>query len=354
MSEARLTATVLQRLVTSARDVGFVRLGAVRLDHPGFAVAGAALDRFLDRGHEGEMGFLSRTREVRKHPEQMLPGARTVLVAAVPYRGGEGSIARYARTVDYHTEIFRRLAVVAETLEVELPGTKSLICVDTKPLLERTAAALAGLGFIGKHGCVIVPGLGSYTLLGALLTTAVWEGEDVAMERAHWQACGSCRRCLDACPTDAFTGPGELDARRCISYLTIEHRGPIEDALADRLGGWIAGCDVCQEVCPYNASESRESRVPHAAWLPDVPGGPRPAEPATVATLGSGRYRAFVRDTALRRIPRRALRRNALLAIGNATGPLSEAERAAVEAAEADTDPQLVAAAARARRKRLE
>lgn len=355
MSQPRLGPAALGRIAERANESGLLKLGVVRLDHPGFEPARAALDDYVAAGFHGEMGFMERTLAVRKDPAQMLPGARTALVAVVPYRGEpDTGVARYARSADYHTVMHSRLEAVIAALKLELPEAEALVCVDTKPLLERTAAALAGLGFIGKHGCVIVPGLGSYVLLGAVLTDAAWTEEDAVtdLRRARWDACGACTRCLDACPTQAFDAPGVLDPRRCISYLTIEHRGPIDDALADGMGGWVAGCDVCQEVCPYNASEKRESRVPDAVWLPDVVGGPRPADPIALAQLGSSRHRAFVRDTALRRIPRRALRRNALIALGNRAGALSAEEDAAVGVAEADADPQVQAAAQRVRRRR--
>jgi epoxyqueuosine reductase len=352
---SQLDAAMLERLAAAAEDNGLLRLGVVRLDHPGFEPARAAFDRFLDAGFEGEMGFMRRTAEVRKDPAQMLEGARTALMVAVPYRSAPGDgVARYARSADYHTVMHSRLEAVGTLLQAELPEANVLVCVDTKPLLERTAAALAGLGFVGKHGCVIVPGLGSYVLLGALLTDVPWAGEDAVTElrRARWDACGACTRCLDACPTQAFDAPGVLDPRRCISYLTIESRAPIEDALADRMQGWVAGCDVCQEVCPYNASSSREARVPTQAWLPEVRGGPRPVDLVALTQLGSSRHRAFVRDTALRRIPRRSLRRNALIALGNRAGPLQDDEREALARAATDDDPQVVAAADRARRRR--
>lgn len=355
MSEPRLGPAALERIAERADAAGLLKLGVVRLDHPGFEPARAALDRFVAAEFHGEMGFMERTLEVRKDPAQMLPGARTVLVAAVPYRGEPGTgVARYALSADYHTIMYSRLEAVVSGLKLESPDAQALICVDTKPLLERTAAALAGLGFIGKHGCVIVPGLGSYVLLGAVLTDAMWTGDDQVQElrRARWDACGSCTRCLDACPTQAFDAPGVLDPRRCISYLTIEHRGPIDDALAEGMGGWVAGCDVCQEVCPYNVSEKRESRVRDEVWLPEVAGGPRSADPVALAQLGSSPHRAFVRNTALRRIPRRALRRNALIALGNRAGPLSAEEEQAVGKGEADADRQIQAAAQRARRRR--
>ena len=341
----RLTTALVAELAAEAEAAGLLRLAAVSLDDPGFAPARAALDRHIDAGMHGEMEFMRRTAPVRKRPEQMLAGARSLLVAAVPYRGSSGPVARYARSADYHTLIHRRLDVVAASLRRRLPGVELLVCVDTKPVLERAAAALAGLGFIGKHGCLIVPGLGSYVLLGEILTTAQWDHTRAGTPL--WDACGSCRRCLDGCPTDAFVAPGELDPRRCISYLTIEHRGPIDDGLADRLGERVAGCDACQEVCPYNAGPARDVRVPAGAWLEDPPGGQREADLVHLAALGSGRYKAFVRDTALRRIPRRALRRNALLALGNRRGALAPAEREVADVARDDPDPQVAAAAAR-------
>lgn len=345
-----LDEAALARLVEHADANGLVRLGIVRLDHPGFAEARAALDRYLAEGRHGEMDFLARTASIRRDPRAMLAEAASLLVAAVPYGGPGGPIARYARATDYHTEIHERLERLEAALHAELPGCATMICVDTKPILERAAAALAGLGFIGKHGCVIVPGLGSYVLLGALLTDARWRGADAVEDprRVGWDACGSCTRCLDACPTQAFVAPGTLDPRRCISYLTIEHRGPIADELADALGQRIAGCDVCQEVCPYNAGSDRERRVPAAAWLGPPVRGPRDDDPMRLVDIGSATYRAWVKGTPVRRIPRRSMRRNALLAIGNGTGELDEQARARIVAACGDADPQVAAAARRA------
>lgn len=350
---ARLTPPVLERLRDAARERGVMELGAVSLDDPRFSSSHARLDEFLDAGQHGEMEFLARTRALRKAPEGMLPGARSLLVGLVPYRGRSGPIARYAQAADYHTLLHNRLAGLRADLEAALPGVESLIFVDTKPVLERTAAALAGLGFIGKHGCLIAPGLGSYVLIGGLLTTAPWSAAETPVEgTAPWDACGSCQACLDACPTAAFDGPGRLDPRRCISYLTIEHRGAIAEALASRMGERIAGCDVCQEVCPYNRSEARGARVPESAWLADPPGRAREPDLIRLAGIGNAQHRAFVKHTALNRIPRRALRRNALLAIGNGDGPLSAPEREACDRAREDGDAQVRAAAERALRRR--
>jgi epoxyqueuosine reductase len=195
---------------------------------------------------------------------------------------------------------------------------------------------------------VIVPGLGSWVLLGCVLTTASWHGPELPAERARWDACGSCTRCLDACPTGAFVAPGELDPRRCISYLTIEHRGPIADELADAFGERLAGCDVCQEVCPYNATPARETRVPDAAWIEPPPRGPRGADPWRLIDMGSATYRAWVKGTPVRRIARRSMRRNALLVLGNRVERWDEAQRARVVALVDHEDPQIAAAARRA------
>jgi epoxyqueuosine reductase len=349
-----LTPTLLQELAAVAAEAGLPRLGAVRLDHPGFVPAAAALDRYLDEGMHGEMEFMGRTRALRKDPTGMLPGARTVLVAAVPYRGHAGPIARYAQSADYHTVVHDRLELVQAHLHARLPDVRTLVCVDTKPLLERSAAALAGLGFLGKHGCLITPGLGSYVLLGALLCTAPLTAPDAVSDpsRVRWDACGQCTRCLDACPTQAFVEPGRLDPRRCISYLTIEHRGPIDPALEDAMGERIAGCDVCQEVCPYNAGRERDARVPDAAWIGLPPGRPRTPDLVALANAGNNPYRSFVKHTALRRIPRRSMRRNVMLALGNREGVASEEEQAQMRTATADEDPIVLAAAERALRRR--
>jgi epoxyqueuosine reductase len=342
----------LVELAAVAESAGLLRLGIVRLDHPGFAEARAALDRYLALGRHGEMDFLARTAGIRRDPARMLDGAASLLVAAVPYRGEPGAIARYAQSSDYHTVVHERLEHVVAALDRLAPESRSIICVDTKPVLERAAAALAGLGFIGKHGCVIVPGLGSWVLLGCVLTTAQWRGATPSHEGVRWDACGSCTRCLDACPTQAFVAPGQLDPRRCISYLTIEHRGAIAEDLASAIGERLAGCDVCQEVCPYNAAPDRDARVPAAAWIAPPPRGPRAADPWRLVDIGSATYRAWVKNTAVRRIPRRSMRRNALIVIGNRDAAFDDEQRARVAALADDADPQIAAAARRALRDR--
>jgi len=349
----QLDAELVQHLAGVAETVGVLGLAAVSLDHPGFAWARAELDRHLDEGLHGEMDFMARTREVRKDPRAMLASARSIVIGVVPYRGTADPVARYAQSIDYHQLLHRRFEAIEQAIHLALPAIETLVGVDTKPVMERSAAVLAGLGFLGKNGCLITPGLGSYVLLGEMLTSA-----EVAIPpmpplgKLRYDACGSCSRCLEACPTQAFLSAGRLDPRRCIAYLTIEHRGTIADDLLDAIGVRIAGCDVCQEVCPYNASPSRNSRVAPHAWPEDLPEGPRSTDLATLANVTSGRYRAFVRDTALRRIPRNALRRNALVALGNITTPPNPREREAMDAAHRDPDPRVQAAASRAIRRR--
>lgn len=355
---SRLEAAQLDQLRREAEALGLLHLGAVGLDHPGFEPARARLRGHLDAGLNGEMDFMARTREVRSNPSQMLEGARSVLVAVVPYGGEAGPIARYAQWADYHTEVHRRLERLGDSLSRLHPGASHLVCVDTKPLLERTAAALAGIGFLGKNGCLIVKGLGSYVLIGCLLTTLEVPPRSAAVDGltpgSHtYDACGSCRACLDACPTGAFDGPGDLDPRRCIAYLTIEHRGAIDPSLADGIGVRVAGCDVCQEVCPHNQSELRLARVPDGAPLPPVPDDrDRTPDLVRLATIGNNQHRGFVRGTALNRIPRRALRRNALVALGNKADPLEAHEDEALAQIEAGPDPELAGWAARARTRR--
>lgn len=300
----------------------------------------------------GEMTYLGRDAALRRDPRLLCDQARGVLSIAVSYHHPEpplptsgpvalrGVIARYARAEDYHLILKRRLAALAERLQTQLGGALAYrICVDTAPLLERALGEGAGLGFIGKNTLLITPGLGSFTLLAELLVglevaprSSVRDsshsepeptaGRTAQAERsAHGLSsskCGSCRQCLDVCPTGAFVGPHTLDARRCISYLTIENSGAIPRALRPAIGTWIFGCDLCQEVCPWNASPTLASRA-------DPELRPRPAQsrPALLELLqlGQAQVRRFVRRTALRRLGRNQLLRNVAVALGNVGTP---------------------------------
>ena len=393
-----LTEAVVELLRSQSAELGFARLGVARLDDPRLERSRVALAEYDREGRAGEMTFMTKTMALRRQPELLLPGARTAIVGLVPHDGEPGPVARYAQFFDYHTDVHRRLLDVAALLSRYVPGVETLVCVDTKPVPERALAVVAGLGFIGKNGCLIAPGLGSQLVIGVLLTTAALEdpGASVAAERGDvstreltlpgllarradgdedapteasppWEACGRCRACLDACPTQAFVSPGVLDPRRCVSYLTIEHRSEVPHALLAGIGERVAGCDACQEVCPYNRGSAL--RLPVLLPMPirdgvlvsedalaasdDVgtgrPGHLAPAPRARelaklrphddgraipslaeLVTIRNRRYKAFVKHSPVDRIPRRTMQRNALIALGNRIGPLVPEEARAL------------------------
>lgn len=237
----------------------------------GFALAGIAgvepsawaeeLTDWLAKNKHGQMAWLDRNTELRQNPDQLIDHAKSVLMVAdlyasrsdnidAPLERGQGRIARYARGRDYHKAMKKRLMALADQLRVDHPNADFKVFVDTAPVLERELAHRAGLGWTGKHTLLIHPKAGSYMLLGGIVTTLDFTPpESQHPEPDH---CGTCTRCIDACPTDAIT-PYSVDARKCISYLTIELREDIEPSLASKIGDWIYGCDICQEVCPHNS-----------------------------------------------------------------------------------------------------
>ena len=308
-----MSAPLAARLAESARELGFVRIGfaeATRLDREA-----SALDAWIARGDQASMEWMTRTAGVRadaRHPS-MLDGARSVVVVAAPYGAdapldlAPGRIARYARGRDYHRVLDRRLRALVEVLQRE--GFRARPALDTKPVLERAYAERAGIGFVGKNACIIVPGVGSHVFLGCIITDAVLPASTPVRE-----GCGECTRCLDACPTRAFRGPRTLDARRCIAYLTIEHEGAIDPELEPGLGDWLFGCDVCQDVCPYNAGRARAGAYDVAfATHPRFDG----LSAEELATMDESRFDAFSAGSPLRRTGRDGLARNATVVLGN-------------------------------------
>jgi epoxyqueuosine reductase len=302
-------ATLSAQVRDAGRQLGFdlVAVGpASPADHA------AAFGEWLDRGHAGTMEYLHRGRDRRMDPGRVLPGARSVVVCALNYFQGpraEGApgVARYAWGEDYHTVLEPRLRTLAETIGRLAPGTTARAYVDTGPLLERDLAARAGLGWIGKNTMLLHPELGSFFFIGTVLTTADLDADAPLPER-----CGSCTRCLDACPTEAFVGPYVLDARRCIAYLTIEHRGPIPADLRSGVGTWTFGCDVCQDVCPWNR------RAP--ATGEEAFGSRRNLPLTEMLALGAAAYLGGFRGSPLKRARREGLARNAAVALGNRGG----------------------------------
>ena len=302
------------RLKALALELGFARVG-IACAEP-LAEDAARLAQWLAAGHHGQMAYLAENVEVRSDPTHagMLPSARSVIVLATAYAQSAalegvapGRIARYAQGRDYHALLYDRTRPLRRLLRAA--GAHVRAAVDTLPVLERAWAVRAGLGFVGKNACLIIPGLGSHVLLTVLITSA-----ELTPDAPQRERCGSCRLCLDACPTRAFVGPRQLDARRCISYLTIEHEGPIAEELRAQMGGWLFGCDVCQDVCPFNRS------------APDPVLGPDPFAPRERwAELGAEdflrmdeqTFDRYSRGSALRRAGRDSMARNAAIVLGN-------------------------------------
>jgi epoxyqueuosine reductase len=294
----------------------------------GFELAGIAaatpadtFDRFrawLDEGHAGDMTYLHRHAEAHRHPSSILPEVRSVVMLGMNYKpaeegpGGSAQVARYARGLDYHEVLRRRLNELLARIQAEMPGCRGRGVVDTAPLLERDFARRAGLGWFGKNTMLLNKRLGSYFFLAALLLNLELR-PDPPHETSH---CGSCTACLDACPTQAFVGPGVLDARRCISYLTIELKGPVPKELRPGMGDWLFGCDVCQEVCPWNR-KAPAGTEPAFAGRPDLVA----VDAVELLGLSEEAFRHRFRSTPLWRPRRRGLLRNAALVLGNRGDP---------------------------------
>ncbi len=300
-------------LKDEARRLGFELAGACR------AITPTGFRRFrewLDAGYAGEMRYLVDRADAYEHPRHVLDGAQSVLMLGKVYRSvepaqtrtGEGRVSRYAWGADYHDLIHDRLRDLVALHRRLTP--KAAVCgvVDTAPLLEREFAQLAGLGWIGKNTLLLNRGHGSWLFLAALLTSEILQ-YDRPFEADH---CGTCRACLDACPTGAIVQPYRLDARRCISYLTIEFRGHVPREIRPELGDWVFGCDVCQDVCPWNR---RAPATDEAAFRPAP--GMNPIDPTALFALDDDAFRRRFRRTPLWRPKRRGLLRNAAIALGN-------------------------------------
>jgi epoxyqueuosine reductase len=295
------------RLKQQAHALGFALAGVAPAgDADGFA----RYEAWLDAGFAGEMGYLHKYRAERRHPRAVVPTVRSVLMLGLEYAstGGEptgGVVAKYARGPDYHRYVWDRENELAAWLIREVPGSYAHGVADTAPLLERDFARRAGLGWFGKNTMLIHKERGSFFLLGALLTD-IELSPDPVFQASH---CGTCTACLDACPTQAFPAPGVLDARRCVSYLTIELRGVIPEELREGVGDRLWGCDVCQDVCPWN-------RHPAAGLFPTDP-SLAALDPVELLGLTDAEFRRRFRGTALFRGRRTGLLRNAAVVLGN-------------------------------------
>jgi epoxyqueuosine reductase len=327
-----------ERLRERAGELGFDLLGLAPATPPAH---GAAFTAWLTQGYHGQMKYLARQAAQRLDPQTVLPGAQTIIAVAASYYTGDGPdggasdpsrgrIARYAWGQDYHQVLQPRLDALLAFLQAEAGlQVRGRAFVGDGPVLERDVAARAGLGFIGKNACLINPRLGSWLSLGVLLV-------DVGIYATHFGSashinplsashidhinqfdCGSCTRCLEACPTAAFPQPYVLDARRCLSYLTIELRSSIPRELRPLLGNHIFGCDVCQEVCPWNRRLARPTVEPAFQ--------PRPDQVApsllSLLSLTEAEFQARFAGTSIMRTKRRGLLRNVAVALGNSGDP---------------------------------
>jgi epoxyqueuosine reductase len=334
--------TLGDRIMAQALSLGFAVCG--------FAAAGedplraARLEQWLGEGHHGSMEWMATRLDHRRSPRGLWPAARSVIALGMSYAPAhdplalEGSdtharISVYAQGRDYHDVVKKLLKALARWLVEAVPGAEVKVFVDTAPVMEKPLGEAAGIGWQGKHTNLVSATHGSWLFLGAIYTTI-----DLAPAAPHRDQCGSCRACLDACPTDAFPAPYQLDARRCISYLTIEHKGPVAEEFRGALGNRIYGCDDCLAVCPWNkfasAAQAIREFLPRAELV-----APRLAE---LLALDDAGFRALFSGSPIKRIGRDRFVRNCLYAAGNSG---NRALAGSVAALTQDPDPVVAEAA---------
>jgi len=310
-----------RRIKRKGKELGFAAVGVAPASV--LTPEGERLAQFIARGYHGEMDWLAQTREKRTDVNRVTPGAASVITAAMnyyteeppsgqsPLQGSEqtetGRISCYAWGEDYHEIVAERLRELFVWIQVLLPGAQGKVYVDTGPVMEKAWAARSGIGWIGKHTNLITRDLGSYVFLGVILLD-----RELIYDVPKEDSCGTCTRCIEACPTQAIVAPYVLDARRCISYLTIEKRGEIPEEFHAAMGDWIFGCDVCQEVCPWNrfAKPTSESSFQ-----------PRPENRAPILSdllrLTPEEFSTRTRRSPLKRAKHQGLIRNAAIALAN-------------------------------------
>jgi len=305
--------TLSERMKSKARDLGFQAVGVSRVasDRP----EAVRLTEWLSQGYHGDMSWMSRTAAKRKNPALLLPGIRAIVSVGMNYytedqpddRPGYGRIARYARGADYHRILGERLESLVAFLDAEAPDSRNRAYVDTGAVMEKAWAQRAGLGWIGKHSNLVSGRYGSWLLLGEVLTTA-----DLDPDEPGSDLCGTCSLCIRTCPTGAITESYVVDARRCLSYLTIEQKGQIPQEFQKALGNRIFGCDDCLDVCPYNhqatPTEEPAFRATPLTLNPDLD---------SLARQSAEEFRAAFHDSPIRRATHEGLQRSGAIALKN-------------------------------------
>ena len=334
--------TLVSRIRAEAARLGFAACGiAPAADDP---LRAARLEQWLAGGNHGSMEWMETRLEHRRGPQSLWPAAQSVIALGMSYAPAADPLALaeakdrarisvYAQGADYHDVVKRALKALARWLVAEVPGAEVKVFVDTAPVMEKPLGEAAGIGWQGKHTNLVSRSHGSWLFLGAIYTTL-----DLPPDAPHADRCGSCTACQTACPTDAFPAPYRLDARRCISYLTIEHKGPIPAEFRKALGNRIYGCDDCLAVCPWNSFASTAQA--NKAFLPRAElTAPRLAE---LLALDDGAFRALFAGSPIKRIGRDRFVRNCLYAAGNSSDPQLMAP---VQRLLADPDPAVADAA---------
>jgi epoxyqueuosine reductase len=320
-------AALRQGLVNDARRLGFTAIAVTKPDRT--TRSGMRLREFVALGRHGTMGWMEETLDRRVDPSALWPEVKSVIVLAMNYgpdtdplavlgKPDRAAISVYARNRDYHNVMKGRMKEMAQRFAAA-SGADVKVFVDTAPVMEKALAEHAGIGWQGKHTNLVSRNLGSWLFLGEIFTTA-----GLAVDEPERDHCGTCRACLDICPTDAFPAPYQLDARRCISYLTIEHKGPIPRGLRTAIGNRVFGCDDCLAVCPWNkfASAATEAKLTAREDL-------REPELGFLLGLDDAHFRAFFTASPIKRIGRNRFMRNVLIAAGNSgNGALAPACRA--------------------------
>jgi epoxyqueuosine reductase len=307
--------TIAANVKEKALSLGFTSVGIAASGE--LSGEGARLRTWLGRGYQASMGWMGASAAKRSDPSRVLPGTRSVIAVALNYftdvgherAPGRGRISRYAWGDDYHDVLGKKLADLRDWLVSAYPGTEAKAYVDTGPVMDKAWAVRAGIGWLGKHTNVITRGKGSWVFLGEILTTLDLEPDEPALDR-----CGTCTLCIAACPTGAIVEPYVVDSNLCLSYLTIEHRGPVAGDVRDRYEGWIYGCDTCQDVCPWNVKFETPTDDP--SFLP------REGSASPVLEewrrMDQAQFSARFRRSPLKRAKRDGLIRNIEIALGGA------------------------------------